>query len=124
MRFSRTVEELIADLRNLPGPEGNAQERSPKGFGDLVEWVVERHEIGKHTLEERILAEWPQIVGPAFAKRCQPVRIDPSGTLLLEAGNATVRRELIFMEDRILTALGSLEGGDRIHRVALLAARG
>jgi len=70
-----------------------------------------------------VLENWENIVGKTFARRCRPERIDPSGALIVQVPNATVRRELIFMEDRILTALGSIEGCGHIHRVVLKAGQ-
>ena len=118
-KFSREAESLIASLRSLPEERSRARDKGVKGLGSVIETCVEKYHIGKQTPEERILENWPKIVGESFARRCRPERIDFSGALIVQAGNATVRRELIFMEDRILTALGTLPGCGHIDRVIL-----
>ncbi|MGC9450821.1 MAG: DUF721 domain-containing protein [Oceanipulchritudo sp.] len=118
-RFSREAEQLIASLRSLPDDPSSETGTGAKPLDSLLEACVEKYHIGKNTPEETILENWNNIVGPAFSARCRPERIDASGALVVRAGNATVRRELIFMEERILTALGSLPGCQDIHRVVL-----
>ncbi len=116
-RFTSRAELLIAELRGLP-PEGAAgPDAGAKPLGSLLEACIERYHIGRHTPEEAILENWERIVGPEFAGRCRPRRIDPSGALVVQAANATVRRELIFMEDRILTALAAIPGCGHVNRV-------
>lgn len=118
--FSKEAESLITSMRSLPEQSSNAKNKGTKSLGSLLEACIERYHIGKQTPEERILENWVRIVGPNFANRCRPERID-GHTLIVQAGNSVVRQELKFMEHRILTALGSLEGCQHIHRVATKA---
>lgn len=117
--FSKAAENLISSFRSLPEDPSQARDAGTKPLGSLLEACIQRYQIGCRTAEETVLENWENIVGPSFAKRCRPERIDPSGALIVQAGNATVRRELIFMQDRILTALGSLPQCQHIHRVIL-----
>lgn len=119
--FSPEVESLIASFRAVPLQDALLRDAGAKPFGSIIESCVERYHIGRSTPQERILENWVRIVGPEYAARCRPERIDPSGALVVQVANATLRRELIFMEDRILTALGSIEGCERIRRVVLKA---
>lgn len=120
-RFSRGIQKLISSLRSLPDDELESSTPHAKPMDSLIEACIERHHIGKSTPEEQILENWARIVGEPFARRCRPERIDRSGALIVQSSNATVRRELIFMEDRILTAIGSMEGCQHINRVVLKA---
>jgi hypothetical protein len=117
--FSKEAESLISSLRSLPEDHSSARDLGTKQLGSVLEACVEKYHIGRSTPEETILENWENIVGRSFAQRCRPERIDPSGALIVQAGNATVRRELIFMQDRILTALSSLPGCHHIVRVIL-----
>lgn len=114
---------MIASFRSMPEDVSTAQDKGTKPMGSLLETCIERFHIGRKTPEEAILENWERIVGAAFCKRCRPERIDPSGALIVQVPNATVRRELIFMEERILTALGAIEGCGHIHRVVLKAGQ-
>ena len=117
--FSMEAESLIASLRSLPEEPDSSRPAGAMPLGSLIEACIEKHHIGRQTPEEIILENWVNIVGESFAARCRPERIDPSGALVVQAGNATVRRELIFMQERILTALGSLPQCHHIHRIIL-----
>ena len=118
--FSKEAESLITSLRRLPDQKSKSRNKGTKSFGSLLEACIERYHIGKQTPEERILENWVRIVGPSFANRCRPERIDGT-TLIVQAPNSVVRQELKFMENRIITALGSLKGCQHIHRVATKA---
>ena len=121
MPFSREAEELIRQLRGLAEDPAESRGAGARQLDSLLETCIERYHLGKNTPEETILENWPRIVGKENARRCRPERIDRSGTLVIQVGNATLRRELMFMEDRILTALGSLPDCGHIHRVHLKA---
>lgn len=122
-KFSRREEGLIASFRGLPGENMPRRDSWAKSMDSLIEALVERHHIGKKTPEESIQENWSRIVGEAFARRCRPERIDPSGALIVQVPNATVRRELIFSEGRMLTVLGSLPDCHHINRIVLKAGQ-
>ncbi|MFP4282980.1 MAG: DUF721 domain-containing protein [Opitutales bacterium] len=121
MQFSRQAEDLIADLRGIPVRRSRAIDRGAKPLDSIVEVCLERYHIGRETPEERILRHWPQIVGERWAGRCTPLRIDPRQRLHIGVANASLRRELQFHEDRVMTALRSLEGCDHLRGVIFRA---
>ena len=116
-RFPPEIEELISSLRSLPDVGDAIRDAGTKGLGSLVEACVEKYHIGRQTPEEVILENWPRIMGQDFAGRCRPERITAAGCLLIQVPNPTVRRELMFYEGRILTALGSLPGCQHVHSI-------
>jgi len=121
MRFSRQAEELIADLRSIPHERSRARDRGTKPLDSLIEVCLERHKIGRETTEETIMRHWERIIGKTFAHRCAPVRIDARRRLIIGVSNPSLRRELQFHEDRIMTALRSIEGCDHLRGVILRA---
>jgi hypothetical protein len=120
MRFPPEAERLISAFRNLPEHDDAAYSGS-KSLSSSIEACMDRYHIGRSTPGETILAAWDAIVGPRFAKLCRPVRIDRSGNLVVSADNASARRELMFMEDRILTAVASMPECGHVRRVVLIA---
>ena len=116
--FPDDVEDLIAGMRNLPRDPGYVKDAGSKPLDSLLEACIERYHIGRHTPEEAVLNNWERIVGKELARRCRPERID-KGTLVVQVSNPTLRTEIRFMESRILTALGSIEECQHIHRIAL-----
>jgi len=118
-KFSPKEERLIASFRGLPEEYPGYVDKGSKTLGSLLETCIEKYKIGKNTPEETIQENWPRIVGPEFAKRCRPERIDHSGALIVQVPNSTVRRELIFAEDKMMTVIASLPGCHFINRVVL-----
>jgi len=121
MKFNREIENLIASFRQLPEHDSEMIERHTKGLDSIVEVLLERHAIGRDTPEELILNNWAAIVGPTYAKRCAPERIGADGKLVIRVANPILRREMMFHEDRIMTALRSIEGCEHIKGVVLKA---
>lgn len=117
MTFSPKVEELIRQFRGLPVDDADSSKPPPRRLDSVLETCIERYHIGRKTPEETLLENWPRVIGQRFAARCRPVRIDRSGSLVIQIHNATLRRELMFMEDRILTAVASLPDCDHIQRI-------
>ena len=100
-------------------PETNWPKRDAGAIGldSLIETCIEKHSIGQSTAEEEILDNWERIVGKTFASRSRPEKITASGYLIIQVPNPTLRREMIFMEGRILTALGSLPKCQHVSRI-------
>jgi hypothetical protein len=118
-RFNPFEEKEIAAFLQVPDEDAPANDRGTKPINSIVELLIDRYHLDRETPEETILNNWNRIVGEAFAKRCHPERISPAGALIVAVPNTVVRRELMFMEDRILTALGSLQGCGHIRSVVL-----
>ncbi len=115
------VGDLISSLRGFEAPQSRATDRGTKGLDSVIEACIERYQIGKETPEETIARNWRSIVGEQFAHLCAPERIDNTNTLLIKAPGAVARRELVFREARIMTALRSLPGCGRIRGIAFRA---
>lgn len=121
MPFSRDVENLIANLRNLPERQSKAREKPAKDLASLLENCFEHYEIGKVTPESVIAENWNQIMGDRFAARCALERIDRAGRMVIQVANPILRRELAFVEDRIMTRVRSLERCEHIRGVVFKA---
>lgn len=121
MHFRRSVENLIANLRGVPETKSRIRDRGTKPLDSLVEVCLERYKIGQETAEEIIMRNWAQIVGERHAPRCAPLRVDQNHRLHIGVNNPVLRRELQFHEDRIMTALRTLEGCQHINGIVLRA---
>lgn len=120
-KFTRQHERLIASFRGLPEEALPAKDAGTKSLGTLLETCIEKFHIGKNTPEETVQENWERIMGASFASRCRPERIDRTGALIVQVPNPTLRRELIFHEDRIMTVLHSLPDCRHIKRIVLKA---
>lgn len=97
------------------------REKHTRPMGSLVEVCFKRYAIGEKTPEQVIMENWPRIVGENFASRCAPERIDARKNLIIKVSNPTLRRELQFIEDRMMTKLRSLESCGHIRGIVLRA---
>jgi hypothetical protein len=121
-KFHRDVEHLISSLRGFPEEDLPLKDREAAPLDSLLESLIARYHIDRHTPEETIQENWVRIIGAPYAKRCHPERIDASGALLVQVANATLKRELMFHEDRMLTVIGSLTDCGHIRRVVFKGA--
>lgn len=108
MKFSRHVENLIANLRGLPEQYGRSRPRPATQLDTLLETVLERYRVGEPTPEQRIIENWKQVVGERTAHRCRPERIDRQNRLVIVAANSVIKQELLFGKRAILMRIRAL----------------
>lgn len=114
-KFRKSVERLIANFRGIPENYPGEAQKTERPMADVLERVLNRYNIGKETLEDRILQKWPHIVGPANAPHCSPSRIDRGRTLIISVSNPVIRQELQFHTRGILQNIHHLEDGKKIR---------
>jgi hypothetical protein len=118
--FSRTAEELIASLRRLPADEAPRMRRRPtQSLAGLVEDLVVKHSIGRHSPEQEIRDHWSEIVGHANASYSHPLEIDAKGRLIVQTSHAVVRNELFHHRAAILPKVQALAGCDHVRQLQL-----
>lgn len=75
--------------------------------------------------EASLLADWAMIVGPALARRCQPVRVDHApgrrsgGTLLVQVGGAAAL-EIQHAAPQLLERINAYFGHKAVRQLRLL----
>jgi hypothetical protein len=101
---------------------GGGLRRLPDLLSQLLDPAARRRGLA----EAKLLTEWPTIVGPALAARCQPIRLAKStdrqsGVLVLHvAGTAAL--ELQHSELQILERINGFFGYPAVSRLRLLQA--
>ena len=96
--------------------------RLPDLLGQLLDPAARRRGLA----EAKLLTEWPTIVGPGLAGRCQPIRLGKSedrqgGVLVLHvAGTAAL--ELQHSEPQILERINGFFGYPAVRRLHLIHA--
>jgi hypothetical protein len=93
---------------------------------DLLTRVLEPAARRRGLTEAKLLAEWPTIVGPGLAARCQPIRLSrstdrPGGILLLYVAGAAAL-ELQHSEPQILERINGFFGYDAVSHLRLIQA--
>jgi len=122
-RFSRIAEDLIGDLRRLPGGEPRRQRLRPtKPLAEVVDSLVTKYQIGRPSAEQTIRDHWAEIVGAANAAYSHPARLEQDGRkLVVLDAHAVVRQELYFHRETILQRVRQLPGCGGIRLVNLRA---
>lgn len=121
-RFSKAAEELIGDLRGVPFDEPPKMKRRPtKAMAPLIEELLVRYQIGRHSPEQTIRDHWAEIVGAANAAYSHPVRIDRGRSLFVLISHSVVRNELFLHREAILEKIQKLPGCDHVRQLTLRA---
>ena len=117
MKYSRKVENLIANLRSLPEDENRSVLSEPFKVDTLMEVILERHNLGKPRPEQVILENWKHIMGAENAPRTFPTKIIRKRRLLVSVVNSTLRQELSFHRHMILNRIRRLPGCEGIKEL-------
>jgi len=115
-QFSRQAENLIANLRGVP-EDFSPIVRETVNMDVVFDKILRKYKIGVESLEDRIREKWIQIVGPANANHCYPIRIENESVLFIAVSNPIIRQELQFNQAIILRNLARIENGKRIWRI-------
>ncbi len=117
--FSHAAEKLIGDFRRVPLNEPRRMRRRPvKPMAPLIEELLVKYQIGRHSCEQTIRDHWPEMVGAANAAYSHPVRIE-RGSLLVLVSHSVVRNELFMHRDSILQKIRQLPGCDHVKSLNL-----
>lgn len=116
--FSRAVENLIADLRELPESKSRAKNRKPSELTTLVDELLVKYRISHDSLEHSIREKWPELVGVANASYSHPIAVERN-LLVVLVSHAVVRNELFQHRETIMEKLKQLPGCAHIKGLAL-----
>ncbi|HWA10109.1 MAG TPA: DciA family protein [Opitutaceae bacterium] len=121
--FSRAAEELVGDLRRIPGEEPRRQKLRPTHpLAAVVDELVTKYQIGRASPEQTIRDHWVEIVGAANAAYAHAARLERGGrTLVVLAGHAVVRNELFLHRQSIVEKLRKLPGCAGVKELNLRA---
>ncbi len=108
--FSAEDLAMIDRFRGLPRNPVR-KTRAPRGMANSLDRILANLRVTSDaTPEKTILENWEYLVGPAYAKRCAPGRIERSGTLIILAPNPVVRQELGFQKRKMINKIRKLPG--------------
>jgi hypothetical protein len=120
--FSKAAQELIGDLRGIPFDEPRNMRRRPtKPMAPLIEELLVKYQVGRHSPEQTIRDHWVEIVGEANAAYSHPVRIDRGRSLFVLVSHGVVRNELFMHRTAILGKVQKLPGCDHVGEINLRA---
>lgn len=102
--------------------QGGGLRRLPDLLSSLLDPAARRRGLA----EAKLLTEWPTIIGPGLAARCQPIRLgrstDRVGGLLVLHVAGTAALELQHSEWQILERINGFFGYPAVGRLHLIQA--
>ncbi|RRJ97339.1 DUF721 domain-containing protein [Opitutaceae bacterium TAV4] len=120
--FSKTAEELIADLRGFSFSDPKRQVKRPtKNLADLIEPLLVKYHIGRESAETTLRERWSELVGPPNASYSHPVQIDPRGRLLVLVSHSVVRNELFMHRQSVVAKIRAIPGCEHVKELQLRA---
>lgn len=116
-KFRKSVERLIANFRGIPENYEGEAPKTERALSNVLDRILVKYKIGIDSLEDRLVANWPTIVGAANATNCSPSRIERERTLIIAVANPIIRQELEFNKRLILQNVHKIEGGRMVRTI-------
>jgi len=121
-KFSRTVQNLLANLRGLPEDRGRSSDRPFRTIDDAVQDAFKKLRLDKPAPETAIVAHWRQLLPPKLAKRSAPLRVLEGGRLIVQCENSVVKSEIRFHERAMLDKIRLLRGCAEVRAISFVNA--
>jgi hypothetical protein len=121
LQFSKLADELVGELRRVPFDEPKrSKKRATQSLADVVEQLLQKHQIGRESPEHTIREQWKTIVGAANATYSHPAMIERNRLVVL-ASHSVVRNELFHHRDEIVARIRKLPGCEHVKSLNLRA---
>ena len=99
----------------------NARRRVTPVADALASWLA-RSGFGRRLDQARVVADWPELVGPQIAAVTEPESVTPDGVLRVRVATAPWAAELSLMTPRILARVNAGRRA-RITEIRWMAGR-
>jgi hypothetical protein len=117
--FSQAAEDLVAELRkiaaepapshNLKGSRARQKMRPTTALPELIDQLLQTHQIGRSGPEQNVREHWAEVVGPANVAFSHAIAIVRNQLVVLVT-HPIVRNELFMHKDQILERVKKLPG--------------
>lgn len=120
MNFSKKVEDIIADFRELPRTVTESSKQAPVPLDTVLEQIKEKYNLERPSPERTIVENWNEIFGN-LAGRCNPLSLKDGKTLVISVTNQTLRSELQFRKRALLKKIQALPFCEAISEILIRA---
>lgn len=93
--------------------------KTPGALSTAIDDLLAALGLSNITLQARLGADWPAVVGPLLSSRTAPAKLR-RGILTVAAENHTVSQELQFMKPALLSNVRALLGNDAVSDVRIV----
>ena len=106
-KLNRKQENLVAAFRGLPGGNLRTRIKKTSPAAELMDRLLEKHNILTPRLENQIMPHWDYIVGEHNAHRAAPKKLE-RGILMVQCSHPVMVREMTFAKKMIMKRLQSV----------------
>lgn len=121
-KFSRTVQNLLANLRGLPEDRGRSSLRKSVTMDEAVVLAFKKLRLDKPAPEDAIVAAWHKLLPLKLAKRCAPQKVLEDGRLIIQCESAIIKSEARFFERSLLEKIRQLPGCQQVRIISWVTA--
>lgn len=121
-KFSRTVLNMLANLRGLPEDRGRSTDRDMKSMDQAMTEAFQKLRIDKPMPEDAIIAHWAELLPLKLARRCAPLKVVDGGRLVIQCENSVIKSEVRFHERTLLAKIRQLPGCLEVKALAFVNA--
>jgi predicted nucleic acid-binding Zn ribbon protein len=89
----------------------------PRPIGEEIERMLRSRGWQQRLIAARLVARWPEVVGPAVASHCQPRWLEDDGTLAVVADSAAWATQLSYLQGTLLERLATIVGAGVVKQV-------
>ncbi|MBR9975410.1 MAG: DUF721 domain-containing protein [Bacteroidetes bacterium] len=87
-------------------------------IGAAMRQAIERQGLERGIAEQRLIHQWPELVGPAIATHATPQRLR-GGVLWLQVEDAAWRQELSLMRRELIAKINAWAGEEMVKELRL-----
>ena len=118
-KFSRSVQNLLANLRGVPEDRGRSTSRTTKSLDEAMTEVFQKLRFDRITPEDTLIAQWHTLLPIKLAKRCAPIKVHDDGKLIVQCESSIVKTEVQFHAKAMLEKIKLLPGCQSIRVLTL-----
>jgi hypothetical protein len=120
-KFSRTVQNLLANLRGLPEGPRRSSDRPMKSVDDAVQDAFKKLRLDKPVPETAIVAHWLELL-PQARQTLGALARARGGELVVQCENSVVKSEIRFHERAMLAKIRLLRGCQEVRAISFVNA--
>jgi predicted nucleic acid-binding Zn ribbon protein len=94
------------------------RDQNEESLGGVIDRLLKAYGLEDGYYAAAVITHWEKLMGPAIARRTKEIKLD-KGTLTIFIESASLRQELSFAKEKIVSKINAEMGMDLVKRVEL-----
>lgn len=94
------------------------RDQNEESLGGVIDRLLKAYGLEDGYYAAAVITHWEKLMGPAIARRTKEIKLD-KGTLTIFIESASLRQELSFAKEKIVSKINAEMGLDLVKRVEL-----